>query len=179
MSLRAPSPSDSGSDRPRSASGSERPPARRLSRRQRNDELRAKIRTEIEEELKATQSTLTSNEQPDGVDVKDAQNFPARALTVEEYEAVTSSKEFLDFAERSTKVIERALDDEYDVLADYRHGDLVLEDEDDEIGAKGKKGRRIKEVIQFYDEKGSHKRMISDVDFSPKVIVTSTGVRKE
>ncbi|KAI9720760.1 MAG: hypothetical protein M1828_005551 [Chrysothrix sp. TS-e1954] len=165
--------SDSEASRSRSPSGRERPPARRLSRRRRHEELRSKLRLEIEEELKATQDALsqagtTKDSKPPSGSAA-ASNFPARALNAEENEAVTSSNDFLDFVERSSKVIERALDDEYDVLADYRHGDIGRgEDEDDEIGGRGKKGRRIKEIMQFYDEKGSRRRMISDVGFSPK-----------
>jgi dynein intermediate chain, cytosolic len=64
--------------------------------------------------------------------------------------------------ERSSKVVERALDEDYDVLADYG---LVT----DNAGDEEISGRRIKEVLQFYDERWSKKRMISDLHFSPKV----------
>lgn len=77
----------------------------------------------------------------------------------------------MDFMERSTKVIERALDDHYDLLADYaQKGDQDIDEEDEDEGpARGKKGRRVKEVAQFYEERWSKKRMISDLGFSPKV----------
>jgi hypothetical protein len=97
---------------------------------------------------------------------------PARGLTDEEVNAVTASEEFLDFVERSSKVIEKALDQDYDVLADYAldGADGIDEDEDEGYGSSvGKKGRRIKQVAQFYDERWSKKRMISDICFSPKV----------
>ncbi|OCK96971.1 WD40 repeat-like protein [Cenococcum geophilum 1.58] len=143
--------------------------AKRLSRRERerDEELRENLRREIEEELKALQQL--------GPDTTTAaslsqQNFPARTLTNEELSAVTSSEDFLDFVERSSKVIERALEQEYDILADYALGGTNgLDDEDDGYGATGtKKGRRIKEVAQFWDERWSKKRMISDLGFSPK-----------
>ena len=105
-------------------------------------------------------------------------NFPARALTDEEANAVTASEDFLDFVERSTKVIEKALDQDYDVLADYAldGADGVDEDEDEGYGSStGKKGRRIKQVAQFYDERWSKKRMISDMCFSPKVRIHIKG----
>ena len=69
-------------------------------------------------------------------------------------------------------MIEKALDQDYDVLADYGLDGLEgLNDEEDEGYSKSKarKGRRIKEVAQFYDERWSKKRMISDLGFSPKV----------
>lgn len=144
--------------------------AKRLSRRERerDEELRQNLRKEIEEELKALQQLG-----PDTTTVASLsqQNFPARTLTNEELNAVTSSEDFLDFVERSSKVIERALEQEYDILADYALGGMNgLDDEDDRFGATGtKKGRRIKEVAQFWDERWSKKRMISDLGFSPKV----------
>ena len=145
------------------------PRSKRLSRREREkeEELRQKLRKEIEEELKTVRdaSPIDTGPQP-------AQNFPARALTDEELNAVTASDSFLDFVERSSKVIERALDEEYDVLADYAlKGVAGMDDDEDEgyVSSRGKKGRRIKEIAQFYDERWSKKRMVSDLDFSPKV----------
>lgn len=143
-------------------------PSKRLSRRMRDreDELRENIRKEIEEELKATQELTVDG--PLKISQSTAKaNFPARALTSEELNAVTASDDFMDFVERSSKVIERALDQEYDILADYAlSGDTGVEDEDDMYTGKGR--RRVKEVAQFYDERWSKKRMISDISFSPK-----------
>lgn len=85
---------------------------------------------------------------------------------------MTASEDFLDFVERSSKVIEKALDQDYDVLADYALDAVngVDEEEDEGYGSsRGKKGRRIKQIAQFYDERWSKKRMISDMHFSPKV----------
>lgn len=146
-------------------------PNKRLSRRERTreEELRENLRKEIEEELKATRDLAV-----DGpltlISQNNAANFPARALTTEELNAVTSSEDFMDFVERSSKVIERALDQEYDILADYAlTGANGIDDDDDEYGnTRGKVRRRVKEVAQFYDERWSKKRMISDIKFSPK-----------
>lgn len=132
------------------------------SRSRRSDEeLREQIRKEIEEELKKLQADNDEqqiNGQPGG-----ATNggFFARELTDEEREAITASEDFLEFIERSSKVVERALDMEYDVLADYGLG-ISAEDEE-------QSGRMIKEIAQFYDERWSKKRMISDINYSPKV----------
>ena len=98
--------------------------------------------------------------------------YPARALTEEELNAVTSSEDFLDFVDRSSKVIEKALDQDYDILVDYGMDGLEgIDEEEDEgyVSSRGKKGRRIKEVAQFYDERWSKKRMTSDLGYSPKV----------
>lgn len=162
-----PSPSDS--DDEEDGDGRRRISSRR--QREREEELRSNLRKEIEEELKALQKSgdeTTGQSLEDGTK-RDKENFPARALTTEELDAVTSSNEFLDFVERSSKVIERALDEEYDVLADYAHGGAGIEDDDGEFGGKGgRKGRRIRETMQFFDERWSRKRIISDISFSPK-----------
>ena len=123
------------------------------------EEIRQRLRQEIEEELRALQL--------DDHVVPEKERFPARALAPEELSAVTSSNDFLDFVERSSKVIERALDEEYDVLADYAANARAAEDDDDEY--VGRRGRRVKEVASFelQNEMGK-KRMISDIDFSPK-----------
>jgi dynein intermediate chain len=130
--------------------------------RERDEEIRKKLRKEIEEELQATQQ---NHQNEDGTGA--ALRYPMRTLDDDELKAVTSSDDFLDFVERSAKVIERALDEEYDVLADYELGGVDAEmEEDDE---HGKKKRGIKEVCQFWDERWSKKRMITDISFSPKV----------
>lgn len=143
-------------------------PNKRLSRRERTreEELRENIRKEIEDELKATRDLVTDG--PLKIS-QTAANFPVRALTHEELNAVTSSEDFMEFVERSSKVIERALDQEYDILADYAlSGGNGVEDDDEYGNTSGKGRRRVKEVAQFYDERWSKKRMISDINFSPK-----------
>lgn len=159
-------PSDSPSRRSASA---ERRPRRRSSRRLKEEEIREKLRKEIEEEVRNTRDQDVGNAIPDTNTGQ--HNFPARALTQEEREAVVAAPDFMDFVERSSKVIERALDEEYDVLADYRLGNLNgLDEEDEDRGATGRKERRVREVSQFYDERWSRRRMISDIGFSPKVL---------
>ena len=143
--------------------------AKRLSRRERerNEELRQNLRKEIEEELRAAKDPKADGPEPEAAQ----QNFPARLLTDEELKAVTASEDFLGFVERSSKVIERALDQEYDVLADYASGGLdgLAGEEEEYASGQGRKGRRVREVAQFWDERWSRKRMISDISFSPKV----------
>jgi dynein intermediate chain len=154
------------SDNPLDLEDGETSPANKiLSRRERerDEEIRERLRKEIEEELQATKQMTD-----DGPLAPSAQlRYPLRTLTDDELNAVTSSGDFLDFVERSSKVIERALDEEYDVLADYELGGVNADEEEDE--EYGKKKRGIKEVAQFWDERWSKKRMISDLSFSPKV----------
>ena len=142
-------------------------PSKRLSRRERDreEELRETIRKEIEEELRAAKELVTEGVLKPSA----AANFPARTLTTEELNAVTQSDDFMDFIDRSTKVIEKALDQEYDILTDYTLQVHDVEDDDETSGNTGGKGRRkVREIAQFYDERWSKKRMISSIDFSPK-----------
>jgi dynein intermediate chain len=160
----------SDSDNDHSPSAIRTPKAsKRLSRREkdREDDLRRNLRREVEEELKAVKHPTSGSFTSQGTQL----NFPIRGLTGDELNAVTSSEDFLDFVERSSKVIERALDQEYDVLADYALDGLNGVDDDDDEGYANSHGkrRRLKEVAQFYDERWSKKRMISDINFSPKV----------
>jgi len=159
----------SDSERDQSPSHGRSPKAKRLSRREREkeEELRQNLRREIEEELNAVKDLGINRPTPAG-----PSKHQARGLTEDELHAVTASEEFLDFVERSSKVIEKALDQDYDVLANYAldGADGVDEDEDEGYGSStGKKGRRIKQIAQFYDERWSKKRMISDLHFSQKV----------
>ncbi|KAI2884554.1 hypothetical protein CBS76997_4032 [Aspergillus niger] len=129
---------------------------------ERDEEIRRKLRKEIEEELQATQQHADNEASAEASNMR----YPLRTLDDDELKAVTSSEDFLDFVERSAKVIERALDEEYDVLADYELGGVDGELEDDD--EHGRKRRGIREVCQFWDERWSKKRMISDLSFSPK-----------
>ncbi|RYP21810.1 hypothetical protein DL765_002035 [Monosporascus sp. GIB2] len=145
-------------------------PSKRSSRRirEREEELRENLRKEIEEELKAARELVTDGVLPTSSIA--TSNFPVRALSDEELAALTASDEFVDFVERSTKVIERALDisNDYDILRDYSLHAQDIEDEEDQAGNTAGKGRRrIKEVVQFYDDRWSKKRMVSSLDFSP------------
>ncbi|KAF2187197.1 putative dynein intermediate chain protein [Zopfia rhizophila CBS 207.26] len=158
---------DSGSERDESPTRTSKA-NKRLSRRQkeRDEEIRMSLRKEIEEEIKAAQqSSLDAGAGATG----SKENFPFKTLTNEELNAVQSSDDFANFVERSTKVLERALDQQYDILADYALGGVDVDEEDEGYGSSGgKKGRRIKEIAQFWDERWSKKRMISDLGFSTK-----------
>lgn len=137
--------------------------------RLRDEEIRKKLREEIEEEVRNTQDLA---DQGAGNHQSSQLRYPLRTLEDDELKAVTSSDDFLDFVDRSAKVIERALDEEYDVLADY---ELRGIDGDVEEAEEHGKRRGIREVCQFWDERWSKKRMISDLSFSPKVCTSAIG----
>ncbi|KAJ4345377.1 uncharacterized protein N0V89_011507 [Didymosphaeria variabile] len=159
---------ESDSERDESPTRSPRTP-KRMSRRQkeRDEEIRLQLKKEIEEEIKAAQKAAEAGE----VQTVLGENYPFKTLSNEELTAVENSDDFVDFVERSTKVLERALDQQldYDILADYALGGGNVDEEDEGYGSSGgKKGRRIKEIAQFWDERWSKKRMVSDLGFSTK-----------
>ncbi|KAL8712468.1 MAG: hypothetical protein Q9220_003316 [cf. Caloplaca sp. 1 TL-2023] len=157
--------SDTDSDHSQSLPRSPRKLKRRSRKeREHEEELRQHLKREVEEELKAASNSVNGT-------ASKGNRHPARPLTDEELNVVTGSNDFLHFVEKSSKVIERALDQDYNVLADYGLDSVTGRDSDDDDvygPTKGKKGRRVRQVAQFYDERWSKKRMISDIGFSPK-----------
>ncbi|PCH44377.1 dynein intermediate chain [Wolfiporia cocos MD-104 SS10] len=83
-----------------------------------------------------------------------------REMTEEEKINIFSAPEFLDFVEQSTKIIERALNDNYDYVRDYTIGA--------EAGVDDSEGRRVKSVCAFWSERYGKNRSITDVGWSPK-----------
>ena len=82
-------------------------------------------------------------------------------MTEEERAIIITAPEFADFVESSTKIIQRALNDNYDYIRDYTLGA--------ESGVDDSEGKRVKKVCAFFDERYGKNRSITDVDWSPKV----------
>ncbi|KAA1468779.1 WD40 repeat-like protein [Dentipellis sp. KUC8613] len=83
-----------------------------------------------------------------------------RELTEEERTSIFAAPEFLDFVEQSSKIVQRALNDNYDYIRDYTSGA--------ETGGDDSEGKRVKRVCTFWDERYCKNRSITDVDWSPK-----------
>ncbi|KAK4944457.1 hypothetical protein LTR10_016131 [Elasticomyces elasticus] len=141
---------------------------RRLFRRdlERAEEIRESLRKEIEEEVKATLNQESTASQP----ATSQPRFPLRTLTSNELNAVVASTDFVSFVERSSKVIERALDmdDEYDLLADYTRTSTLDDDDDDtNYSRTSKKSHSVRESFQLFSDRHTRKRIVSDIQFSP------------
>ena len=92
-----------------------------------------------------------------------------RLVPSHELEALALSDEFRNFLELSSKVAERAIEEQYDVLKDYRQDEINDSDEDeDATSGRQRKGTRVREIAQLYDGVWSEQRMISDIAWSPK-----------
>jgi dynein intermediate chain, cytosolic len=91
-----------------------------------------------------------------------------RELSAEELEAIYGATEFVNFVEQSSKIVERALTDNYDYLKDY----TLLEDP----SAENQEGRLVKCNRIFWDENLCKGRSITDLDWSvkhPELVVAS------
>jgi dynein intermediate chain, cytosolic len=140
-----------------------------------DEEIRGRLLREIEEELKATLKSKSAD--PSSTS---QQRYPLRTLTLDEVNAVTSSDDFLSFVERSSRVIERALDDDYDVLADYTTADNQENGASDEDGFSysnaSRKPYALRQTQQFFDLNQSRRRQVSDLQFSyqfPELLLSS------
>lgn len=132
---------------------------KRLSRRdiETNEEIEVRLRKEITEELQSAQKGETSIAQTDS-----PAKFTSRQWTEKEWNAINSSEDFFAFAERSCKVLERVLDDDYDILADYTRTSTLNDDND-----TPNKALSIRQVLQLHSDKYCRRRMVSDIQYSP------------
>ncbi|KAJ1544789.1 hypothetical protein HK405_008384, partial [Cladochytrium tenue] len=86
--------------------------------------------------------------------------FKPRDMTDDERGYIVGSEHFHDFISRSSKLVERALTDKFDLLRDYT---LTQDNQGDANGGKG-----VKYVCAFYDDRWSKNRTIMDCGWSPK-----------
>ncbi|KAK0552848.1 hypothetical protein OC845_001516 [Tilletia horrida] len=84
-----------------------------------------------------------------------------RQLTAEELRSIYGATEFTDFVEHSSKIVERALADNYDFLKDYTVAGLDGEGDDEQH-------RQLKLVRTFWDDKILRNRSVTDLDWSTK-----------
>ncbi|KAF6753056.1 dynein intermediate chain [Ephemerocybe angulata] len=68
---------------------------------------------------------------------------------------------------QSSKIVQRALNDNYDYIRDYTIGA--------ESGGDDSEGKRVKKVCEFFDEQLGKNRSITDIDWSPKYPELSNG----
>jgi dynein intermediate chain, cytosolic len=133
---------------------------------ERDQEIRAQLRKEVEAEFRAS------------VELKPTDNLPTvesrhtpRTWKSNELNSVTSPTDFLSFVERSSKVIERVLDDDYDLLADYTvsntQEDGLSDEENPPYSRSSRKSHALRQTQQFFDSNKSRRRPISDLQFSP------------
>ncbi|KAG2007256.1 dynein intermediate chain [Coprinopsis cinerea AmutBmut pab1-1] len=116
---------------------------------------------ETEEQTPARRTTETEEKEPEDEGAKLGQEIQAEILemTEEERVRILTAPELLEFIERTSKIVQRALNDNYDHLRDY-----TLDAESSSDATEG----RIKRVCEFFDERLGKNRSVTDIDWSPK-----------
>jgi len=92
----------------------------------------------------------------------------------EEKKNIMNSDGFKDFFDYSTKIVERALDEPYDFMIDYRIDNTI---EDDKVN-----DNTLKLVHSFYSEDWTKDRTVTDMDWSPEydeLILSSYNKKKQ
>ncbi|CAG8463596.1 9080_t:CDS:10 [Paraglomus brasilianum] len=121
------------------------------------------IREKIEKELEKKEQQRREQLEEENARAEAARERAARArdLSEEQRKKIVQSSEFVEFVEHSTKIIERALNDEYNFMKDYS-----TQDED-----AGETGNRVKYICSFFDDrwnKSRATRSVTDVNWSHK-----------
>ncbi|THH27383.1 hypothetical protein EUX98_g6803 [Antrodiella citrinella] len=125
--------------------------------------LEEEIRERINREHEAAEAERIAREkelEEESIQLDKEIEQEIREMTEEEKHTVFSAPEFLEFLEQSTKIVQRALNDNYDYTRDYTIGA--------ETGGDDSEGRRVKRICAFYDEHYGKNRSITDIDWSPK-----------
>lgn len=122
------------------------------------DEIRAKIVKEFEEAEK--QRKAYEEEQKIKAEIEKRREAKLSELSEEEKKIIFNSPEFRDFVDLSTKYVERAINENYDIMRDYKEGDDV----DDDV----EEGPRVKYVCSYFDDRWNKNRSVTDVNWSKK-----------
>ncbi|CAG8760953.1 8347_t:CDS:10, partial [Cetraspora pellucida] len=130
------------------------------------DEIRSKIVKELEEIER--QERQAQEEQRARLEAEKKKNQKDKNITDEERKKIVNSADFADFIDHTTKIVERALNENYDFMKDYSISKDVESDE--------KTGNRVKYMCSFFDDKWSKNRSVTDVNWSkknPELVVAS------
>lgn len=126
------------------------------------EEIRDQVLKEIEAEQKAKHIALEEEEQSlhkeqDKLLKETELPKETRELSEEEKTAIMSDQNFADFMDATSKLVERALNERYDIMKDY------TSDFDADVSEE------LKFLCEFRDEKWSKNRSVTDVGWSKKV----------
>ncbi|XP_061179404.1 cytoplasmic dynein 1 intermediate chain 2-like isoform X7 [Saccostrea echinata] len=97
-------------------------------------------------------------------------------LSEEEKKQIMMTEEFQSFFSKTTRVVERALDEDIDIFVDYAGGDG--EDMESDLRA----GERLKLQRNFFDERWSKHRTVTSLDWSkqhPELLVASYNANED
>ncbi|EKD00775.1 dynein intermediate chain [Trichosporon asahii var. asahii CBS 8904] len=128
---------------------------RNVPNRETEDELRARIIAELDDERKQLEKEL--KELKEKTDSLQLQQLPD-----EQRQAIFATPDFTSFLEGSSRIVQRALSDGYDYIKDYT------------IGVDGGfEGQKVKLFCAFSDDRWTNGRSVTDLDWSPKSDILS------
>ncbi|RXK41479.1 dynein intermediate chain, cytosolic [Tremella mesenterica] len=122
------------------------------SGRETEDEMRKRILLELEEERKALEKELE--------DLKSEDKVMPMELSSEQKQAIFHNPDFAVFIDESTRIVQRALSDNYDYIKDYTIGIDSAFDESE--------GQKVKLFCSFSDDRWTTGRSVTDLDWSHK-----------
>lgn len=122
------------------------------------DEIRAKIVKEFEEIER--QRKAYEEEEKIKAEIEKKKEAKLWELSDEEKKIILNSPEFKEFIDLSTKHVERAINENYDFMRDYR-ADEELDDIDE-------RGPRLKYLCSYFDDRWTKNRSVTDVNWSSK-----------
>lgn len=122
------------------------------------DEIRAKIIKEIEEV--ENQRKAYEEDQKAKAELEKKKEAKLWELSEEERKMIYNIPEFKEFVDLSTKFVERAINENYDILRDYKVDEDIDDDEDE--------GPRVKYLCSYFDDRWNKNRSVTDVNWSKK-----------
>ncbi|KAG5518992.1 hypothetical protein PMAC_002523 [Pneumocystis sp. 'macacae'] len=117
------------------------------------DELQIQLEARVKQALEKMNQKEENHEEE-----KQEPKKKVQIMSDEQRNAVLNSHMFQNFIEKSSKIIERALDEEYHPAIDYSENCPLNKNESSE--------NKVKEVMQFQNEKWTSKKVITDLDWS-------------
>lgn len=109
-------------------------------------------------------------------DIQKQEEKPIIELSEEEKKQIMMTEEFTTFFNKTSRIVERALDEDIDIFVDYAGG----EGEDMESDLRA--GERLKLQRHFFDERWSKHRSVTSLDWSkqhPELLVASYNANED
>ncbi|CAG8710352.1 37729_t:CDS:10, partial [Gigaspora margarita] len=122
------------------------------------EEIREKVRLEFEEVQKAKEAAAADLRARQEAEKK--KELKLFELSDAEKKNIIGSLEFYEFVTHSTKMVERALNENYDFMKDYSFNEAAARDENE--------GARVRHLFSFVDDRWSKNRFVTDVNWSHK-----------
>jgi dynein intermediate chain len=130
------------------------------------EEMRSRIMAELQLERQQLDAEIAEERRVAKIALEEQQ---AQGLSEVALSSLLASSPFMDFLEKSSKVVQRALADPYDYMRDYS---LSTNEENAQQG-----GEKVRLLGSWHDKKWAKGRSVTGVDWSHKVSDSSDPLR--